>query len=133
MYGWASTIMQRGGDDAVRAVVIGSMTTAGQVLYTFWGIVMYPATDAPYWKKGSITMIVVVFAFVGWSFVVKWVSWKDRSVLRESCANAIDSLMERLRCWMAERKGMTLQMMQLQSHTRRRKADGNVAFVVVCR
>jgi ACS family pantothenate transporter-like MFS transporter len=133
MYGWASTIMQRGGDDAVRAVVIGSMTTAGQVLYTFWGIVMYPATDAPYWKKGSIAMIVVVFAFVGWSFVVKWVSWKGRSVLEESCANAIDSLMERLRCWMAERKGMTLQMMQLQLHTRRRKADGNAAFVVVCR
>jgi ACS family pantothenate transporter-like MFS transporter len=35
---------------------------------------MYPATDAPYWKKGSITMIVVVFVFCGMAFVVKWVS-----------------------------------------------------------
>jgi hypothetical protein len=28
----------------------------------------------PYWKKGSITMIVVVFVFIGFSFVVRWVS-----------------------------------------------------------
>jgi ACS family pantothenate transporter-like MFS transporter len=35
---------------------------------------MYPATDVPYWKKGSITMIVVVFVFIGFAFVVRWVS-----------------------------------------------------------
>lgn len=74
MYGWASTICQRDGDDAARAVVLYSMAAAGQVLYTFWGIVLYPATDVPYWRKGSITMCVVVFIFIGASFVVKWVS-----------------------------------------------------------
>ena len=74
MYGWASVICQRTGDDAVRSVVLYTMAMAGQILYTFWGIVMYPATDVPYWKKGSITMIVVVFVFCGMSFVVKWVS-----------------------------------------------------------
>jgi ACS family pantothenate transporter-like MFS transporter len=82
MYGWASTILQREGDDAVRGVVLYTMAMGGQVLYTFWGIVMYPATDAPYWKKGATTMVVVVFAFVGWSFVVKWVS---RSGLMKRC------------------------------------------------
>jgi ACS family pantothenate transporter-like MFS transporter len=74
MYGWASVICQRIGDDAARSVVLYTMAMGGQILYTFWGIVMYPATDAPYWKKGSITMIVVVFVFCGMAFVVKWVS-----------------------------------------------------------
>jgi ACS family pantothenate transporter-like MFS transporter len=74
LYGWASTICQKTGDDAARAVVVYTMAMGGQILYTWWGIVMYPATDVPYWKKGSITMIVVCFAFVGVSFGVRWVS-----------------------------------------------------------
>ncbi|KAH7072186.1 pantothenate transporter liz1 [Paraphoma chrysanthemicola] len=72
LYGWASTILQRPGDDAVRAVTLYAMNTGGQILYTWWGIVLYPATDVPYWKKGSITMIIVVFVFIGFSFVVRW-------------------------------------------------------------
>jgi ACS family pantothenate transporter-like MFS transporter len=74
MHGWASVICQRTGDDAVRSLVHYVMAMGGQILYTFWGIVMYPATDVPYWKKGSITMLVVVFVFCGFAFVVKWVS-----------------------------------------------------------
>ncbi|KAH9865814.1 hypothetical protein J1614_009401 [Plenodomus biglobosus] len=72
LYGWASTICQKGGDDAVRSVILYTMNTGGQVLYTWWGIVMYPATDVPYWKKGSITMIVVCFVFVGAAFGMRW-------------------------------------------------------------
>lgn len=74
MYGWASTICQKTGDDAVRAVTLNAMATAGQVLYTFWGIVMYPATDVPYWRKGSIAMIVASCVFVAYTFLVRWVS-----------------------------------------------------------
>ncbi|KAI4627996.1 hypothetical protein J4E81_000523 [Alternaria sp. BMP 2799] len=76
MYGWATTICQRTGDDAVRGVTVYTMAMGGLILYTWWGIVMYPATDVPYWKKGSITMIVVVFAFIGWAFVVRWLDRK---------------------------------------------------------
>jgi ACS family pantothenate transporter-like MFS transporter len=72
LYGWATTICQRTGDDAARSVTLYTMNLGGQILYTWWGIVMYPATDVPYWKKGSITMIVVVFVFIGFSFVVRW-------------------------------------------------------------
>ncbi|EAT82334.1 hypothetical protein SNOG_09999 [Parastagonospora nodorum SN15] len=72
MYGWASNICQKTGDDAVRAVVLYAMAMGGLLLYTFWGIVMYPATDVPYWRKGSITMLVVCFVFVGYAFVVRW-------------------------------------------------------------
>ena len=74
LYGWATTICQRAGDDAVRSVTLYTMNLGGQILYTWWGIVMYPATDVPYWKKGSITMIVVVFVFIGFALVVRWVS-----------------------------------------------------------
>lgn len=74
MYSWASLVCQRSGDDAVRSVVMYSMAMSGQLLYTFWGIVMYPATDVPYWKKGSIAMIVAVFVYIGYLFVVRWVS-----------------------------------------------------------
>jgi ACS family pantothenate transporter-like MFS transporter len=74
LYGWATTICQRTGDDAARSVTLYTMNLGGQILYTWWGIVLYPATDVPYWKKGSITMIVVVFVFIGFSFVVRWVS-----------------------------------------------------------
>jgi ACS family pantothenate transporter-like MFS transporter len=72
MYGWASTILQKSGDDAVRGVVLYAMAMGGLALYTFWGIVMYPATDVPYWRKGAITMCVVCGVFVAASFVVRW-------------------------------------------------------------
>ncbi|KAH6881878.1 major facilitator superfamily domain-containing protein [Alternaria rosae] len=82
MYGWATTICQRTGDDAVRGVTVYTMAMGGLILYTWWGIVMYPATDVPYWKKGSITMIVVVFAFIGWAFVVRWLDRKTAMAVR---------------------------------------------------
>jgi ACS family pantothenate transporter-like MFS transporter len=74
IYGWASVICQRTGDDAARSVILYIMSLVQSLLYTFWGIALYPATDAPYWKKGCITMIVVVFAFFGVTATVVWVS-----------------------------------------------------------
>jgi ACS family pantothenate transporter-like MFS transporter len=74
MYGWASVICQRKGDDATRSVTLYIMSMVQSILYTFWGIALYPATDAPYWKKGYITMIVVVFAFFAATAAVNWVS-----------------------------------------------------------
>lgn len=73
LYGWASVICQRNGDDAARSIILYVMSMAQSILYTFWGIMLYPATDAPYWKKGYITMIVVVFAFFGTTAAVQWV------------------------------------------------------------
>jgi ACS family pantothenate transporter-like MFS transporter len=75
MYGWASTICVKTGDDAARAVVLYAMAMAGQLLYTWWGIVLYPATDAPYWQKGAAVMVVVCFAYVAVAYVVRWVSF----------------------------------------------------------
>lgn len=73
LYGWASIICQRSGDDASRSVILYIMSMVQSILYTFWGLALYPATDAPYWKKGYIAMIVVVFAFFAATAAVTWV------------------------------------------------------------
>jgi ACS family pantothenate transporter-like MFS transporter len=80
MYGWASTICQRGGDDAARAVILYVMSMVQAILYTFWGVVLYPATDAPYWKNGCIAMIAVVFSFLGLTALMQWVGQMLSSV-----------------------------------------------------
>jgi ACS family pantothenate transporter-like MFS transporter len=76
MYGWASTICVKTGDDAARSVVLYAMAMAGQLLYTWWGIVLYPATDVPYWQKGAAVLVVVCFVYVGMGFVVRWLDRK---------------------------------------------------------
>lgn len=79
-YGWANIILMRSGDDAARAVILYSMNAFSTCLYTFWGIVFYPATDAPYWRKGAIVMVIVVVVMLGLLFGVDWL---DKYTLRK--------------------------------------------------
>ncbi|VUC20091.1 unnamed protein product [Clonostachys rosea] len=79
LYGWPSVILARDGDDAARSVIIACMMGAGMLLYTFWGIVMYPASHAPYWRNGYIAMICVVAALFGWLFAVRWLDQRTQS------------------------------------------------------
>jgi ACS family pantothenate transporter-like MFS transporter len=74
MYGWASNILVRTADDAARSVTLASMSASDGLLWTFWGIVLFPADDAPYWRNGYIGMLCVSTALAGWLFVVRWVS-----------------------------------------------------------
>ncbi|KAH6644925.1 pantothenate transporter liz1 [Truncatella angustata] len=90
-FGWANIICQRGGDDAVRAIILYCMNAASTCLYTFWGIALYPASDAPYWKRGSIAMIVVVFAML----VMVWVVHRlDEKTLAQYPDTAVRDLPE---------------------------------------
>lgn len=73
MYGWANVVAARGGDDAVRAVVLAAMAAAGFVLWTFWGILFYPAGDAPRWHTGCIVLLCIAGLLAAWLFVVRWV------------------------------------------------------------
>ncbi|KAK7697362.1 hypothetical protein SLS64_013605 [Diaporthe eres] len=72
IFGWASIILQRTGDDAVRSVTVYCMNVLSLTLYTFWGIVFYAADEAPYWRKGGIVMIVCCCVMLGYV----WVVWK---------------------------------------------------------
>ncbi|KAF2014037.1 MFS general substrate transporter [Aaosphaeria arxii CBS 175.79] len=88
LYGWASIICQRTGDDATRSVILYVMSMSQAILYTFWGIALYPADDAPYWKKGGIAMVVVVFAFLGATWAMEWLDRRSLSEERERGAEA---------------------------------------------
>ncbi|KAF5019826.1 hypothetical protein F66182_8195 [Fusarium sp. NRRL 66182] len=72
LYGWSSNILARTADDAARSVTLAAMAASDGLLWTFWGIVLYPADDAPYWRNGYIAMLCICVALVGWLFVARW-------------------------------------------------------------
>lgn len=74
LYSWSSNIAALSADDAARSVILASMGASDGLLWTFWGIVLYPADDAPYWRNGYIAMMCVCAALCGWLFLVRWVS-----------------------------------------------------------
>lgn len=78
IFGWANIILQREGDDAVRGITLYCMNIGSLVLWTFWGLLFYNGDDAPYWKKGSISLIVCSCIMMGYTFVV----WKASTVCR---------------------------------------------------
>ncbi|KAH7029802.1 uncharacterized protein B0I36DRAFT_364278 [Microdochium trichocladiopsis] len=45
---------------------------ANVILYTFWGIVLFPANKVPYWRDGYISMFVVMTVMFGLLWVVLW-------------------------------------------------------------
>lgn len=115
VFTWANKLLSRDGDDAARAVTLFAMNGkrrnifqainqanriigASSVLYSFWGVALYPATDAATvslnndlpptlpnseltllfqqgFHKGTITMVVVSVSLAGWIGLV-W--WQDR-------------------------------------------------------
>ncbi|GME28866.1 major facilitator superfamily transporter [Neofusicoccum parvum] len=77
LFGWANVILKRSGDEAVRGVVLYWMNAVQSALYTFWGIALYPADEAPYWRKGGVAMCVVCVVMVGMLWVVKWLDRKS--------------------------------------------------------
>ncbi|KAJ5605762.1 pantothenate transporter liz1 [Penicillium lagena] len=81
VFTWANKILSRDGDDAARAVTLFSMNGASSVLYAFWGIALYPTTDAiTGFFKGTVTMVVVSVSLAGWICVV-W--WQDVRTMRQ--------------------------------------------------
>ncbi|RDW56995.1 hypothetical protein BP6252_13948 [Coleophoma cylindrospora] len=80
LFGWANVICQRGGDDALRSIILYSMNASSSILYTFWGICLYPATDVPHWTKGAIAMVCICVTLLGMLWLVEWL---DRITLRK--------------------------------------------------
>ncbi|KAM0272840.1 hypothetical protein ACHAQH_008576 [Verticillium albo-atrum] len=80
LYSWSSNIAARTADDAARSVILASMAASDGLLWTFWGIALYPASDAPYWRTGYIAMICVCAVLSSWLFLVRWL---DRHTARK--------------------------------------------------
>lgn len=100
LYSWSSNIVARTADDAARSVILASMAASDGLLWTFWGIVLYPADDAPYWRKGYIAMICISTALASWLFVVRWVCkippplGDNRLIVRSSMGTQQESTLE---------------------------------------
>jgi ACS family pantothenate transporter-like MFS transporter len=69
MYGWSSVILQRGGDDASRSIILYIMSMVQSILYTFWGIALYPVTDAPYWQASLLIIICPLLLLIRCRYV----------------------------------------------------------------
>ncbi|CDK26101.1 unnamed protein product [Kuraishia capsulata CBS 1993] len=64
-FSWANDICQ--GDDPLRAVVLFCMNMSSSILFCFWGILLYPSSDAPRFHNGFITSIVVSIVCALWA------------------------------------------------------------------
>ncbi|KAJ6596992.1 major facilitator superfamily domain-containing protein [Mycena vulgaris] len=60
-FGWANDISRD--DDQERSVILAAMNTMrsmlGHLIYLQWSIVFFPANEAPRWRKGMISIIVL--------------------------------------------------------------------------
>lgn len=88
---WANEICS--GDDPLRSIVLFSMNLFSSVLFCFWGILLYPVTDAPMYHKGMITSICISIALAAWCALTKTLS--DKTVQnRESVEYEVEKEVE---------------------------------------
>jgi len=56
-FGWANDIARD--DDQERSVILGAMNMMSNAFNAWWPIVFFPANEAPRWRKGLISIIVL--------------------------------------------------------------------------
>ncbi|ORY35925.1 major facilitator superfamily domain-containing protein [Naematelia encephala] len=94
---WANKILIKTGDDAARAITLYSMNGASSVLFSFWGIILYPATDASKrFRKGTIAMFVISAVLALW-IGLTWAL--DRSITRKAQQAAGEAEVEEHKEW----------------------------------
>ncbi|KAF7305086.1 MFS general substrate transporter [Mycena kentingensis (nom. inval.)] len=57
-FGWANEIAKD--DDQERGVILASMNMMSNAFNAWWSIVFFPANEAPRWRRGMISIIVLV-------------------------------------------------------------------------
>jgi len=78
-FSWANQICFD--DDQERAITLASMNMFNNVLNAWWPLVFYPATDAPRFQKGMITLICVSVATLLITFLV-WAFERKEKIMR---------------------------------------------------
>ncbi|KAI8083073.1 major facilitator superfamily domain-containing protein [Halteromyces radiatus] len=71
---WANELLT---DRDVRAIAIAVMNTCSSLMYTWSPIVLWPVTDAPYYKRGftsSVCFIVVFLCIIG---LIAWIQHRN--------------------------------------------------------
>ena len=74
--GWASVVMA--GDAEERAVVTASMNAIGQAITAGTQIVQYPASHAPNFRGGFISVLATTVGQLGTILVILFLSRRDR-------------------------------------------------------
>ncbi|KAI6047316.1 major facilitator superfamily domain-containing protein [Pisolithus marmoratus] len=75
-FAWANQICAD--DNQERAVVLASMNMWNNVVNAWWPLVFYPATDAPRFKTGMITMLCTCIATVATTFLVRYLERREQ-------------------------------------------------------
>lgn len=57
----------------------------GALTISFWGIILYPASDAPRFFKGTIAMVAVIVVLVLWLLL----TWRVEIIVKKRFAAAI--------------------------------------------
>ncbi|CAG8961284.1 hypothetical protein HYFRA_00013563 [Hymenoscyphus fraxineus] len=83
---WAHEICTA--DSEERAIVIGSMNEMAYVVQVWLPLLVWEQVEAPYYRKGFITIAVLSFAMMVTALVIKWFFARDSRI------NTIDGASE---------------------------------------
>ncbi|CAD6980989.1 unnamed protein product [Tilletia controversa] len=84
-FAWANDVMRD--DDQERAMVLASMNIWSNVVNLWWSIVLYPATDAPRFKKGMIATICVAVVTVIITLATRHLDVRERKRYRNDAVS----------------------------------------------
>ncbi|ORY90219.1 MFS general substrate transporter [Leucosporidium creatinivorum] len=74
-FGWANDICRK--DEQERGIVLASMNMFSNAFNSWWSIVFFPANDAPRWRRGMISIIVLCPIMVVLTCTARWLQLRD--------------------------------------------------------
>ncbi|BGP12595.1 hypothetical protein JCM10213v2_000512 [Rhodosporidiobolus nylandii] len=74
-FSWANDICRN--DEQERSIVLASMNMASNAVNAWWSILFFPADHAPTWKRGMISIIVLVPVMVVLTSVARCLQLRD--------------------------------------------------------
>ncbi|CAD6964057.1 unnamed protein product [Tilletia controversa] len=91
-FAWANDVMRD--DDQERATVLASMNLWSNVVNSWWSIVLYPATDAPRFRKGMIALICVAVVTVIITLATRHLDVRERKRYRGDAVSRLSDNVE---------------------------------------